>query len=64
MHLKAFDMVWRAGLLHKLKAYGVVSPIPCIFESFLQERSWKVVLDGQTSPLISPMMSLFQSVFV
>ena len=48
---KAFDKVWHAGLIHKLKAYGVVDPILRILESFLQERSLKVVLDGQTSPL-------------
>ena len=28
---KAFDKVWHVGLLHKLKAYGVVGPILCIF---------------------------------
>ena len=39
------------GLLHKLNTYGVVGPILGILESFLQERSLKVVLDGQSSPL-------------
>ena len=38
-------------MLHKLKAYGVVGPILNILESFLQECSLKVVLDGQSSPL-------------
>ena len=47
----AFDKVWHTGLLHKLKSYGVVGPILRILESFLQERSLKVVLDGQTSPI-------------
>ena len=47
----AFDKVWHAGLLHKLKAYGVVGPILSVLESFLQERSLKVVLDGQSSTL-------------
>ena len=37
-------------MLHKLKSYGVVGPILSILESFLQERSLKVVLDGQSSP--------------
>ena len=45
---KAFDKVWHAGFLHKLKIYGVVGPILSI--SFLQERSLKVFLDGQSSP--------------
>ena len=48
---KAFDKVWDARLLHKLKAYDIVGQIPSILESFLQERSLKVVLDGQSSPL-------------
>ena len=48
MHLRSQR---HAGLLHKLKAYGVVGPILRKLESFLQERSLKVVLDGQTSPL-------------
>ena len=53
---KAFDKVWHSGLLHKLKSYGVISPILSILESFLQERSLKVVLDSQSSPLISLML--------
>ena len=48
------------GLLHKLKAYGVVGPIKAygvvgpilsILESILQECSLKVVFDCQSSPL-------------
>ena len=35
----------------QVKAYGVVGPIPGILESFLQERSLKDALNGQTSPL-------------
>ena len=35
----------------KQKAYGVVGPILIILESFLQESSLKVVLDGQSSSL-------------
>ena len=49
---KAFDKVCHAGLLHKLKAYGVVGPILGILESFLQEPSLKVVLDGQSSTFL------------
>ena len=48
---KALDKVWHAGLLYKLNAYVVVGPILSILESFLQERSLKVGLDGQSSPL-------------
>ena len=45
----AFDKVWHAGLLHKLKAYDVMGSILSIIESFLQDRAIKVVLDGQSS---------------
>ena len=31
---KASGKVWHAGLLHKLKAYGIVGPIRSILESF------------------------------
>ena len=46
---KAFDKVWHAGLLHKLKAYRIGGCILSIVVSFLQDRSMKVVLDGQSS---------------
>ena len=47
--LKAFDKIWHAGLLHKLKAYVVRDSILSIIESFLQDRAIKVVLDVQSS---------------
>ena len=37
---KVFDRVWHAGLLHKLKAYGI---------SFLSNRWLRVVLHGKFS---------------
>ena len=58
---KAFDKVWHAGLLHKLKASGVIGP--SMLEFLLQERSLKVVLDGQSSPLISPMLEFLRDRF-
>ena len=39
---KAFDRVWHAGLLNKLKSYGIIS-------SFLSNRRLRVVLDGKSS---------------
>ena len=48
---KAFDKVWHAGLLHKLKSYGVGGMILDIVDSFLRERALQVVLDGQSSTL-------------
>ena len=42
---KAFDRVWHAGLLHKLKSYGISGLISC----FLSNRRLQVVLDGKSS---------------
>ena len=46
---KAFDKVWHADLIHKLKAYGISGTFLAIIKSFLSSRIIKVVLDGQTS---------------
>ena len=35
---KAFDRVWYAGLLHKLKSYGVSGQIFGLISSFLSNR--------------------------
>ena len=46
---KAFDRAWHAGLLHKLKSYGISSQIFCLISSFLSNRRLRVVLDGKSS---------------
>ena len=46
---KAFDRVWRAGLLHKLKSYGISGQIFGLISSFLSNRWLRVVLDGKSS---------------
>ena len=46
---KAFDRVWHAGLLHKLKSYGVSGQIFGLVSSFLSNRWLRVVLDGISS---------------
>ena len=46
---KAFDRVWHAGLLHKLKSYGISCQIFGIISSFLSKRWLWVVLDGKSS---------------
>ena len=46
---KAFDRVWHAGLLHKLKSYGVSGQIFGLISSFLSNRRLQVVLDGKSS---------------
>ena len=46
---KAFDRVWHAGLLHKLKSYGVSGQIFGLISSFLSNRRLHVVLNGKFS---------------
>ena len=46
---KAFDRVWRAGLLHRLKSYGISDQIFGLFSSFLSYRRLRVVLNGKFS---------------
>ena len=46
---KAFDMVWHAGLLHKLKSYGISGQIFSLISSFLSNRQLQVVVDGKSS---------------
>ena len=46
---KAFDKVWHAGLLHKLKSYGSSGQIFGLISSFLSNRWLQVVLDGKSS---------------
>ena len=46
---KAFDRVWHAGLLHKLKSYGISGQIFGLIFSFLSNRRLQVVLDGKYS---------------
>ena len=46
---KAFDRVWHAGLLHKLKSYGISGQIFTLISSFLSNRRLRVALDGKSS---------------
>ena len=46
---KAFDRVWHAGLLHKLKSYGISGQIFGLISSFLSNRRFRVILDGKSS---------------
>ena len=45
---KAFDRIWHAGLLHKLKFYGFSGQIFGLFSFFLSNRWLWVVLDGKS----------------
>ena len=42
---KAFDRVWHAGLLHKLKSYGISGQIFGLVSSFFSNRRLQLVLD-------------------
>ena len=46
---KAFDRVLHAGLLHKLKSYGISGQIFSLISSFLSNRQLEVVLDRKSS---------------
>ena len=50
---KAFDRVWHAGLLHKLKSYGISGQIFGLISSFLSNRRLRVVLDGKFTRISS-----------
>ena len=41
--------MWHAGLLHKLKSYGISGQISGLISSFLSNRQLQVVLDGTSS---------------
>ena len=45
---KAFDRVWHAGVLHKLKSYGISGQIFGLISSFLSNRWLHVILDGKS----------------
>ena len=46
---KAFDRVWHAGLLQKLKSYGISGQIFDLISCFHSNRRLRVVLDGKSS---------------
>ena len=46
---KAFDRVWHAGLLHKLRSWGISGQIFGLISSFLSSGQLLVVLDGKSS---------------
>ena len=46
---KAFDRVWHAGLIEKLKAVGVRGPLLMWIESYLKDRKQRVTIEGHSS---------------
>ena len=46
---KAFDRVWHAGLLQKLRSWGISGQIFGLMSSFVSSGQLLVVLDGKSS---------------
>ena len=46
---KAFDKVWRDGLILKLKNHGISGPLLALIESYLSNRKQRIVLNGKCS---------------
>ena len=46
---KAFDWIWHAVILHKLKSYGISDQIFGLMSSVLNNRRLRVVLEGNSS---------------
>ena len=44
---KAFDRAWHAGLLPRLRSFGISGQILGFISSFLSNRGLRVVLDGK-----------------
>ena len=61
---KAFDRVWHAGLLHKLKCYRISGQIFDLISSFLSNRQLQVVLDGSLPKNIQLMPEFLKAPFL
>ena len=46
---KAFDRIWHTGLFHKLKSYRLLCQMFGLISSFLNNRRFRVALDGTSS---------------
>ena len=46
---KAFDRAWHAGLLYKVRSYGISGQIFGLTSFFVGNRQFQVVLDGKSS---------------
>ena len=46
---KSFDKVWHAGILHKLKSYGISGQVFGLISSFLSNRRLREVLHEKSS---------------
>ena len=46
---KAFDKAWHAGLIYKLKSFGLDGNLVILLQDYLSNRYQRVVLNGQES---------------
>ena len=60
---KAFDRVWHAGLIHKLRAAGISGQILKWFVSYLENRKQRVVLPGLSLAGIISMLEFHKALF-
>ena len=61
---KAFDRVWHAGLLHKLKSYGISGQICGLISSFLSNGRLRMVLDESLHKNIQLMLEFLKGPFL
>ena len=61
---KAFGRVWHAGLLHRLKAYGISGQMFGLLSSFLSNRWLQVVLDATSSQEYQLMLEFLKAPFL
>ena len=61
---KAFERVWHACLLQKLKSYEISGQIFGLISSFLSNRRLRVVLDGKSSQEFQLMLVFLKGLFL
>ena len=61
---KAFDKIWLDGQFYKLRRMGICGKYLGLIDSFLSERSQRVLLNGQTSKWSQIKASVLQGSFL
>ena len=47
---KAFDSVWRNGLLHKIRKLGIADKIFDIIKSIYEKTTYSIIINGKLTP--------------
>ena len=47
---KAFDSVWRKGLLHKIRKLGIAGKMFDIIKSIYEKTSYSIIINGKLTP--------------